>query len=39
MKKTWHKTMVTLIKNFFIVLLNNTVNGSNLTKYISLSNQ
>ena len=39
MKRTWYKIMLGSIKRTFIGLLTGLVNGSNHTKYISLSNQ
>ena len=39
MKKTSHKIMFGLIKKIFIGLITGIVNGSNHTKYVSLSNQ
>ena len=39
MKRTWYKIMFGLIKKMFIVLLSSTVNASNHTKCVSLSNQ
>ena len=38
MKRTWYKIMFGLIKKIFIGLLTGLVNGSNLAKWISLSN-
>ena len=39
MKRTWYKIMFGLIKKIFIGLLTGLVNGSNHTKWVSLSNQ
>ena len=39
MERTWYKIMFGLIKKIFIGLLTGLVNGSNHTKWISLSNQ
>ena len=38
MKRTWYKIMFGLIKKIFIGLLTSLVDGSNRTKYVSLSN-
>ena len=38
MKRTWYKVMFGLIKKIFIGLLTSLVDGSNRTKYVSLSN-
>ena len=39
MKKTWYKIMFGLIKKIFIVFFSSTVNASNHTKCVLLSNQ
>ena len=39
MKGTWCKIMFGLIKKIFITFLTGPVNGTNHTKFVSLSNQ